>query len=42
LTPFDQRPESDRGLSLRRLKLSSVGSGSTGSRLEVVALALFE
>src|SRR3990172_6291473 len=42
MIPFDQRPESDSGFSLRRLKLSSVGSGSSGASTEVVALAPFE
>ena len=44
MTPFDQRPESLSGFSLRRLKLSRVGSGSEGvtTPLCVVALAVFE
>ena len=42
--PFDQRPVSESGFSFPRLKLSTVGSGSTGrtKTAGVVALATFE
>ena len=44
MIPFDQRPESLSGFSLRRLKPSRAGSGSTGVTIPlwVVALAVFE
>ena len=44
MIPFDQRPASLSEFSFARLKLSSVGSGSTGvtTPLGVVALAVFE
>ena len=44
MIPFDQRPPSLSGFSLRRLKVSRIGSGSTGetTSYDVVADAVLE